>query len=34
MCWAAENIKTLQATGGALAWLAARIAAAKPPLLN
>jgi tetratricopeptide (TPR) repeat protein len=33
MCWAAENIKAWQATGGALAWLAERIGAAKP-LLN
>jgi len=34
MCWAAENLKAWQATRGALAWLAERIAAATPTLLN
>lgn len=34
MCWAAENIKAWQATSGALAWLAERINAEKPALLN
>ncbi len=34
VCYAADNLEAWQATGGALAWLAERISAAKPTLLN
>ena len=34
MCWAAENLNAWRTTNGALAWLAERIGAAKPALLN